>query len=275
VRLHPNEVNYNTNPNEIVTVGNTKYANNYRALKIDAASGPTTNGSSADWSSVALSGDKCTAGTYYDIPGFGYSGFSDFAPGGGTGNTTALPVELISLTATPVNNSFIRIDWATALEINNAGFELQRSVDGKNFSKIGWVDGNGNATQQIEYSLNDYDVQAGITYYYRLKQIDFDGQFEISKLVSAKLSSDNTVDVKVYPIPAKDKLNISINAADVTIAKVKLFNVIGAEVASIELNLAKGLNTHSLETSNLAAGNYVVSVVTENDVFSQKIVIEK
>ncbi len=275
VRLHPNAVNSNTNPNETVTVGNTKYANNYRALKIDAASGPTTNGSSADWSSVALSGDKCTAGTYYDIPGFGYNGFSDFAPGGGTGNTTSLPVELISLTATPVNNTFIRIDWSTALEINNAGFEVQRSLDGKNFSKIGWVDGNGNATQQIEYSLNDYDVQAGITYYYRLKQIDFDGQFEISKLVSAKLSSDNTVDVKVYPIPAKDKLNISINAADVTIAKVKLFNVIGAEVASLELNLAKGLNTHSLETSNLAAGNYVVSVVTANDVFSQKIVIEK
>ena len=97
--------------------------------------------------------------------------------------TTLLPVELVSFTATPMDNSYAQLEWVTASEINNDGFEVLRSVDGKNFRYLGWVSGNGNQTTIHEYSYEDYTIEKGVTYYYRLKQIDYDGQWEYSKIV--------------------------------------------------------------------------------------------
>src|SRR5690606_3247980 len=72
------------------------------------------------------------------------TGFSRF--GAAVGGSTGLPVELLTLRADPVNNEFIKVSWATASEINNAGFEVLRSIDGVNFDYIGWVTGVGNAS---------------------------------------------------------------------------------------------------------------------------------
>jgi hypothetical protein len=102
--------------------------------------------------------------------------------------TTLLPVELLSFDVTPINNQYARLEWATASEINNNGFEVLRSVDGENFEYIAWISGNGNQTTIHKYSYEDYSIEKGITYYYQLKQIDYDGQYEYFDIKPVRLS---------------------------------------------------------------------------------------
>jgi hypothetical protein len=125
-----------------------------------------------------------------------------------------LPVELISFGAKS-KQSFIQLDWITATEINNEGFEIQRSVDGENFTSIGWVYGNGSTTEIIEYKFKDNEPMQGINYY-RLKQIDFDGQYEYSNIVSATINSDKSK-FEIYDLMGR-KID-SINSTGIYIKK--------------------------------------------------------
>ena len=85
-----------------------------------------------------------------------------------------LPVELISFTGSNVNGKVL-LEWKTATELNNNGFEVQRKAAGSEFATIGFVKGQGTTTNQNEYSYIDKDLVDG-KYFYRLKQIDYNGQ---------------------------------------------------------------------------------------------------
>ncbi|MEI2708507.1 MAG: hypothetical protein V9E96_05745 [Chitinophagaceae bacterium] len=107
------------------------------------------------------------------------------------------------------------LTWVTSTEVNNAGFELQRSVDGVNFAPLGYVSSkadNGNSTHQLTYNFNDVRPLLS-TGYYRLKQIDKDGKFNYSSIVI--LRSDKKGDLIVgnmYPNPVLNILNLSIES---------------------------------------------------------------
>jgi len=105
--------------------------------------------------------------------------------------TTLLPIELASFNVTPVDNTYARLEWVTASEINNDGFEVLRSDDGEYFRYIGWVQGNGNQTTLYKYTYEDYTIKRGVTYYYRLKQVDYDGQYELFNIKSVRLLETN------------------------------------------------------------------------------------
>ncbi len=94
---------------------------------------------------------------------FRLHGTSDF------GANTVLPVELIVLQANAIDDSYIEVYWATGSEVNNAGFELQRSLDGITFEPIAWIDGNGTTSNAHDYLFNDISVEHNVIYYYRLK----------------------------------------------------------------------------------------------------------
>ena len=99
------------------------------------------------------------------------------------------PVELTTFTVSAKNN-FVLLNWQTATEVNNYGFEIQKSeVSSQNseFETVGFVDGHGNSNSPKEYSFKDENVTAG-TYKFRLKQIDNDGQFKYSKVVEVSLN---------------------------------------------------------------------------------------
>ena len=102
-----------------------------------------------------------------------------------------LPVELKEFKIRKENENII-LNWITATEINNDGFEVQRSVDGINFTKIGWVEGRGNSSFDTYYQYRDVELLDINVVYYRLKQIDFDGQYEYSKIVSATFKTDKS-----------------------------------------------------------------------------------
>jgi hypothetical protein len=195
--------------------------------------------------------------------------------GFGTGGT-GLPVKLLYLQANAIENSFIKLDWATAVEIDNKGFEIQRSTNGQDFTTIGWVDGNGNSTQTITYKYDDRDVQSGITYYYRLKQIDYDGDFEYSNIVSASLIGENSFDLMgMYPNPTTGKVVLAIMLPDKQDVTVGITDVLGRNVGEQSFDKEKGFSHIELDFSNLADGTYSVTIQSGTSSISKKLVIAR
>lgn len=102
-------------------------------------------------------------------------------------NGFALPVEYLTFTGKLIDKS-VELNWVTATEINNNGFELERSQNGIDFERIAWILGSGNSSFIKEYNFIDFEPYIGINYY-RLKQIDYDGKFEYSKIISVRVSN--------------------------------------------------------------------------------------
>jgi hypothetical protein len=138
--------------------------------------------------------------------------FSEVNAAGGVKSSglTALPVTLVRF-ETILNNQEVIVKWATASEINNSHFDIERSNDNKNWKVVGTMKGNGNSNSLINYTFTDYPGIFTAPIYYRLHQIDFDGKNEygpvsvVSSLKKEKLG-------KVYPNPANDVIKISLNS---------------------------------------------------------------
>lgn len=120
----------------------------------------------------------------------GWSSFSPFTLGSPMGSVP-LPVELISFEATP-QNDHVKLEWWTATEKNNDHFTVEHSVDGVNFTFVGFVDAVGNSTTVQDYTLEHRDYHSGINYY-RLQQTDIDGQKSDWKIASVYMGGDNKV----------------------------------------------------------------------------------
>ena len=105
-----------------------------------------------------------------------------------------LPVELTSFEAVRIEGN-VRLEWTTASELNNDYFEVLKSYDGEIFSIIGYVDGHGTSSEVIDYSYTDSEPKQA---YYRLRQLDYDGQFEYSDVVAAKGNGREVISVRYY-----------------------------------------------------------------------------
>jgi hypothetical protein len=190
--------------------------------------------------------------------GYGFSG----APAG-------LPVKLIDFTATAVENSYIRLDWSTALEINNAGFEVERSTNGIEFTKIGWMVGHDNSTTQQVYTFDDKTVLPNTRYYYRLKQVDNGNvAFEYSKVISGMITGKkiNENDILVYPNPV-DK-NLFVVVPEGKVGLISITNILGEVIYTSSDNVQ---NKTMVPFENLSSGYYFVTVKGDNLLVTKKI----
>lgn len=116
-----------------------------------------------------------------------------------------LPVTLLSFN-TACERRVVNLHWITSAERNNDYFAIERSVDGKNWKVIGTVNGVGNSNTIQEYSYTDYPygiLNAAQVYYYRLKQVDYDGEYELSDIVLTHCSSERFKSIQVIPNPGK------------------------------------------------------------------------
>lgn len=158
----------------------------------------------------------------------GFSEIEDFVNGGGT---TPLPVDLLYFNA--VSESYITLSWATATEINNDYFSIERSEDGINFYEIGQVDGNGDSNQEIKYSFTDKFVLAPVEYY-RLKQVDFDGQFEYFEVKRIDTGLEKVqAQITAYPTVVKNEtIHISSNSP-FQIQQITIYGLSGGETKSL------------------------------------------
>jgi len=97
--------------------------------------------------------------------------------------STALPVALITFKGQRVNANLVTLNWETSTETNNAGFDIERSLTTNNFEKVGFVDGGENSAGAKKYQFPDRNSSESVSYY-RLKQLDYDGKFEYSRIIA-------------------------------------------------------------------------------------------
>jgi hypothetical protein len=219
-------------------------------------------------------------GTIGGISYVEYDGLQGFS-GGGAGIRVspggyALPVELIFLTASPIANDFVRLNWVTASETDNNGFDIERSSDGINFKKIGFVKGNGTTSVESQYLFEDKNVSPNAVYYYRLRQIDNDDNSEYTTIVSAMLiSHQGFVMEGLKPNPATNQVVINAVAAQVQSATVSVTDMLGRVVLSQDWQLSAGLNGTQLDISGLSAGTYSVTVRSVNDYYTKRLAVTK
>ncbi|MGB1247801.1 MAG: T9SS type A sorting domain-containing protein [Chitinophagales bacterium] len=225
-----------------------------------------------DWPGVAGYQVAPTGNTISSQTSFSTFRLHSVAP-----SSVTLPVELLSLSADGIADQYIQVDWATASEIDNNGFELQRSKDGENFETISWIEGSGTTTAIQNYRYDDKNVEQNVVYYYRLNQIDFNGDYEHSNIVAAKINEKREFDVLIYPNPSKDAdlITMQVNSSIEDEALIQVYSVQGKIITTTNVDLQKGQNSFSLDNSQLAPGNYFVKIATKENTHSEHITIYK
>jgi hypothetical protein len=288
-----NSTNWNYDLNAYPNLSNGSIRSSFAQFEnIRLIKGDDNADANSDWSSwIYSSGNLCAfanfdgnnlRGSVYNgypvvdyIPARGLTGFSNFGAGGGQGS--GLPVELVTLKADPVDNKYIKVSWTTATEINNAGFEVLRSEDGINFTDIGWVAGAGNSSTMLNYTFDDHSVEANKMYYYRLRQVDFDGQSDLTNIVSAMIS-DNAVFVisEFMPNPTSNTSSFTVVTAETRDIELTVYNTLGQIISDSKL-VAEGNKTNKfdIDLSEMAAGTYYAVITTGPHLFNKKIVVSR
>ncbi len=201
-------------------------------------------------------------------------GVSVTYPGGGVVRVTVtsiLPVELVKFEAVNKHEDVLLL-WQTASETNNEGFEIQRSTDGSTWSNIAFINGHGATHSTQSYTFTDERPLSGINYY-RLKQMDFDGQFEYSHIVSVEMRKGSQ-SISLFPNPSKGSVTFSLDTDYSGEATLKVFDLMGRAVKTSNLLLEGGPFTTDLDLSNLVAGMYLIEVEMGRQQWQKQLIVE-
>jgi hypothetical protein len=185
-------------------------------------------------------------------------------------SSNALPVELSSFTGR-IDKDKIILQWRTETEVNNYGFEIQRSTDKISWSKIGFVPGNGNSNAPNAYTFIDKNPIGG-TVYYRLKQEDNDGRFEYSKIIELNYTIPLEVSLlQNYPNPFNPVSTIKYSIPEYGFVSLKVYDVLGRLVTTL-VNGKQEAGQYSVKFNGngLASGIYFYVLTTNNFVISKK-----
>ena len=191
-----------------------------------------------------------------------------------------VPVELVSFTSSIINNT-VSLNWITATELNNSGFDIEKSTDNINWNKIGFLSGNGTSTEVHNYSFADQNPFVG-TSYYRLKQIDFDGTSEYSNIVEVVYGTVSEFALEQnYPNPfnpsTKIKYSIaSLQTKQASAVQLKIYDVLGNEVATL-VNEEKTPGNYEVkfDASKLSSGVYLYTIKAGSFVQTRKMLLMK
>ncbi len=182
----------------------------------------------------------------------------------GSTEEDALPITLISFDASVTNDNEVKLEWATAEEIGNSYFSIERSADGVEFEIIGTREGAGNSSSVIEYTFTDIRPLSGRAFY-RLRQTDFNGEFEHSQIRSVFVDVRDETDFRVYPNPVGNGEIIRVKQSSAA-ATVPAFNYQVITLNGIVVRSGKAENsqeTISISTAGLGSGIYLLKVKTE------------
>ncbi len=144
-----------------------------------------------------------------------------------------LPVELTTFLATLSNNR-VQLFWKTASELNNQGFEIQRKLENSEWVTIGFTKGQGTTTQNNSYEFSDNvtHINSGIVQY-RLKQIDFNGDYEYSDIVEVQIAPAKFLLKQNYPNPFNPSTSIQYAISSTQFVTLKVYDLLGKEVATL------------------------------------------
>jgi hypothetical protein len=174
---------------------------------------------------------------------------------------TPLPVSLINFSASTIENA-IQLKWQTAYEESNLGFYIERSANGRDWQSLSFIAGHGTSSVVEDYSYTDMNPLQGVNYY-RLKQLDQDGVFKYSAVVSALIKISGRL--VLYPNPTKDKLYFTTPQT----GKILIFNTSGQKMLSEELN-----HSQTISLPNISPGEYLIQLRRKDgSIQNEKIIV--
>lgn len=183
-----------------------------------------------------------------------------------------LPIELLDFEAVALENA-IQLDWATATETENAGFEVLRSTEAsRGFEKIAWIVGKGNSQEKQVYEMLDKQVQANVRYYYQLRQIDHNGRSTLSNIVEAMILSNETT-IMVHPNPSNGLLLIQTTDTFQETLSIQVFNSLGEWIRTRKINSGQQSSVE-LDIQDLSEGVYFLRIEQDGDMVTKRIIIQ-
>lgn len=168
-----------------------------------------------------------------------------------------LPVELINFEVRKQSGNAAYLTWRTATEDNNQGFQIERSADGRDWQTLGFVPGHGTTQEPQSYTYTDERPLPG-TNYYRLQQVDFDGQYEYSEVRSVYIPGDET-GFSLFPNPAAGEVFLQWRRASEEGVSVRLYNSLGAPVW-LQTFISNPNENSRMDLQGLPAGIYLIVV---------------
>lgn len=176
-----------------------------------------------------------------------------------------LPVEWLSFSANWHDETYSMVDiqWETASETNADYFEVQRSEDMSSWEYINTVEANGSSNQTSQYACFDNNPPNETeTIYYRLKQVDNDGAYEYSKVAALTVPNELDDNISLFPNPADDAINLQFISGVDTPITVYIWDELGKNVISREIEIVAGLNLIRFDISRLAPAVYTMQIIT-------------
>jgi len=186
-----------------------------------------------------------------------------------------VPVELTSFNALIKNNG-VSLNWITATELNNSGFEVERKSGNTNWSKLAFIDGHGTTTSPNKYSYFDGNLLSG-KYSYRLKQIDFDGSYVYSKVVETNIDLPSKFELaQNYPNPFNPNTVIAYSLPKAGHVTLKVYNALGQEVSTLVNGMVEAGN-HNIKfnASGFSSGIYYYRLEADGLIAMKKMMLLK
>lgn len=197
------------------------------------------------------------------------TGFSGFTLAG----SIPLPVELLYFKGEIIKKQ-ASLKWETTSEIDNEGFYVERSLDGVVFESLGFVKGAGNSLLNIRYDYIDAVIDLGQTYYYRLKQIDFDGSFEYSSVIALSTEKEKDFSLKLSPNPSTGPLNFEYSLPETSDILIRVIDQNARLIQTIVAeNLTAGQYQVSKDLSQLEKGVYFIVFTSKSGRIVKKIIL--
>jgi len=193
---------------------------------------------------------------------------------GGLINVTVVPVEWLYVTAEN-RGEFNHVEWATANEVNVSHFEVERSLKtADNFEKIGKNVASQSPANGDTYSIEDADLTGSGAYFYRIKEVDVDGGFTYSDIVSVRVNKKSD-EVALYPNPARDEFNVSITIEEAQEIEIDLYDSKGSLVrkALYQSFIENGEHEFNVDIRDIPKGSYSIAIRLKNETIHKKLMI--
>ncbi|MGB2868310.1 MAG: T9SS type A sorting domain-containing protein, partial [Bacteroidota bacterium] len=224
--------------------------------------------------SAWLPASVVTTGTH----SFTGTGFSASALDFTAGEQAALPVEMTFFSASLQEANNVILQWSTVTEVDNQGFEIERRVEHSSvWTKVGFVSGSGMSNSPKDYCYQDVDLAPGL-YSYRLKQIDNAGNYRYSGASQVDVGSSKGFELLCnYPNPFNPETKITFSVPENGYATLKVFNMLGQEVATLFSGSADAGHfiSRTFDGSRFASGVYFSSLEYAGKKIIQRMMLTK
>ncbi|MBK6828611.1 MAG: T9SS type A sorting domain-containing protein [Chitinophagaceae bacterium] len=182
----------------------------------------------------------------------------------------ALPLTMGDFNGNKRQNT-VQLTWNTLTETNTSHFDIERSIDGNHFTKVGQVSAAGDATDIRYYQFTDLALPLAKTVFYRLKMTDKDQSFRYSRIIA--VTTDNSlISLRLFPNPVSEIVQVQVYSGRKENALLRITDAAGSEVLQKYITLQEGNNGSSLSVGHLPPGYYLLSVIAESFTYTEKMI---